>query len=91
MTSQLYDVIVTSHDEKVTFADKPCTIGAYLLWSTIRKSYAASATGWTSQLYDVTQGNNQARFLLLIYSVKLILVLHNKPSFSSVLTLYSGM
>jgi hypothetical protein len=44
MMSQLYDIIMTPLDEKVTFADKPCTIGAYLLWNTVRKSYAASAT-----------------------------------------------
>ena len=54
MTSYLYDVIVTSHGEKVTLADEPCTIGAYLLWDTIRNSYAPSRMVMTSLGYDVT-------------------------------------
>jgi hypothetical protein len=53
MTSQLYDVMVTSHGEKVTFADKPCTIGAYLQWNTIRNSYDPSPMAITSLRYDV--------------------------------------
>jgi hypothetical protein len=53
MTSRLYDVIVTSHGEKVTFADKPCTIGAYLLWNTVRNSYDPSPMAMTPLRSDV--------------------------------------
>jgi hypothetical protein len=53
MTSQLYDVIVMSHSENVTFVDKPCMIGAYLLWNTIRNSYAPSPMAMTSLRFDV--------------------------------------
>jgi hypothetical protein len=53
MTSQPYDVDVTPNGEKVTFADNPCTTGAYLLWKTIRNPYALSLMAMTSLCSDV--------------------------------------
>jgi hypothetical protein len=41
------------HGEKVTFADKQCMIGAYLLWNTIRNSYGPSPMAMTSLRSDV--------------------------------------